>query len=171
MPDGDNCSKLVGPGSIQYRCTLKPHEGPCVCNEIPSTRMVRENWLRAQAVTGVESPPPVPVAAAADPTPQPAPPTAPVETVAQDASISAGVPSPPTLFLSNEQRMAQALGSMQHDYDGLPLALKSWTQGAVAQLALVELWRVFQMAQSQGADSITLGLEDIESIIPAKLRT
>lgn len=175
MPDGSKCRKLVGHGTINYPCVVEipagsdQHEGPCACNEIPSTKTQRAAWLRAQAAAGVDAPP-VPVPA---PAPEPAP--APVQQVPQpemEASrpVTSGYVQTGPAFIAHEQRLELALQSMHRSYDDLPLALRSWAMGAVTQLALVDLWRVFTAIEAQGGDSITLRREDLEALIPPKLR-
>lgn len=163
MPDGAICGKPVGKGTVQFRCTLSPHEGngPCVAVEIPSSRVEREAWLREQIAAGVETPLPADHVPAVPPTPE----------AVQDGSISSdsGEVYPQSHgFVTHDARVAQAMQSMHVEYDGLPTALKSWTMGAVAQLALVDLWRVFQASEH---DTITLTREDLEALIPPKLRT
>lgn len=165
MPDGAICGKPVGRGAVQYRCTLPPHEnnGPCVAVEIPSSRVAREAWQREQIAAGIDNPIPESLTASA--------PVVAPEPQLQDGSISSttGEVFPQSHgFSDHESRVGQAMQSMHAEYEHLPTALKSWTMGAAAQLSLVDLWRVFK---ASGHDEILLTREDVEALVPPKLRT
>lgn len=172
MSDTSECNGLVGAGVVQYMCTLPhPHDGPGVAVELPSSKVRRAQWMKQQSAAQAAPPQSAPPQAAPGETPPP------VETPETPEAPAVDHPVEPTApaavesgFNDHETRRAQAMASLSMPYDDLPPVIKSWTAGAAAQLALVELWRAWQNVEAAGGDALLLTASEINRIVPENLR-
>jgi|JI10StandDraft_1071094.scaffolds.fasta_scaffold00994_18 hypothetical protein len=137
-----SCNKPVGPGTVQYLCREEAmHDGPCACPEVAKSNIDRARWAAEQEA-------------------------------ARPPAEQEMVPSRPMTFRSFEDRVAIASQSLRagNDIGDLPPAIQSWMMGSVSQLSLVELWDAWTSAMKQGELSLTLTGEQIESLVPPRLR-
>ena len=136
------CGKPVGQGAVQYLCRLAPHEGqgPCVAPEVASSAVRRRQWEAEQGV-GVKP-----------------------DIVQSSPMVDIHQ------FSSHADRLIQAGESLRGDLAHLPPVIQSWMMGASAQLALVQLWSVWLKTQALGGTSLVLSADDINALVPEKLR-
>lgn len=138
----EKCSKPVGKGAVMFACGVeKDHDGPCAAVEIPSSEIARHKWEAEHPKTTSLKP----------------------EIVQSSVLPNGG-------FNSHEDRLTEARASLQGEFTSLPQAIQSWVNGAVAQLALVELWEAWKRASQAGAVELVLSSDEINLLIPEKLK-